>query len=97
MRKIREILRLVWSCGQSRRAVARAVSVGKATVDDTVSRALAAGLSWPLQLDDEALETLLYPPVVRPASRKPVLPDWRVLHDELISHKHLTLMLLWQE
>jgi len=48
MRKIREILRLVWSCGQSRRAVARAVGVGKATVDDTVSRALAAGLSWPL-------------------------------------------------
>ena len=97
MRKIREILRLVWSCGQSRRAVARAVGVGKATVDDTVSRALAVGLSWPLQLDDEALQTLLYPPVVRPSSRKPVLPDWQVLHDELISHKSLTLMLVWQE
>ena len=97
MRKIREILRLVWSCGQSRRAVARAVGAGKATVDDTVSRALAAGLSWPLALDDEALESLLYPPAVRPANRKLVLPDWRALHDELISHKHLTLMLLWQE
>ena len=60
MRKIREILRLVWLCGQSRRAVARTVGVGKATVDDTVNRAVAAGLSWPLQLDDEALETLLY-------------------------------------
>jgi transposase len=97
MRKIREILRLVWSCGQSRRAVARAVGAGKATVDDTVSRAFAAGLSWPLVLDDEALEALLYPSAVRPANRKPVLPDWQMLHDELVSHKHLTLMLLWQE
>jgi hypothetical protein len=34
---------------------------------------------------------------VRPSIRKLVLPDWQTLHDELISHKHLTLMLLWQE
>jgi hypothetical protein len=43
---------------------------------------------------NEALEALLYPSAVRPANRKPVLPDWQMLHDELVSHKHLTLMLL---
>lgn len=64
MRQIREILRLVWSCGQSRKNTAIACGVGKTTVTDTVARATAAGLTWPLPtIDDEALERLLYPPV----------------------------------
>ena len=68
MRKTREILRLVWSCNQSRRDTARTCGVGKSTVNDTINRATAAGLSWPLpsDLDDEALERRLYPPVVNP-------------------------------
>ena len=97
MRKIREILRLVWSCNQSRRDAARICGVGKSTVNDTINRAMAAGLSWPLELDDESLENLLYPPVVRPSLRKLTQPDWQTLHDELVRHKNLTLMLLWQE
>jgi transposase len=99
MRKTREILRLVWSCDQSRRDTARTCGVGKSTVNDTMNRAIAAGLSWPLpsDLDDEALERRLYPPVVSPASRKLPQPDWQALHDELVKHKKLTLMLLWQE
>ena len=48
MRKIREILRLVWLCNQSRRDIASSCGVGKSTVDDTINRAVAAGLSWPL-------------------------------------------------
>lgn len=48
MRKIREILRLAWANSQSRRAIARSCNVGKGTVDDTINRAIAAGLSWPL-------------------------------------------------
>ena len=43
MRKIREILRLVWGCNQSRRDTAKACGVGKSTVDDTINRAIAAG------------------------------------------------------
>lgn len=66
-------------------------------MDDTINRAIAAGLSWPVELDDEALEKLLYPPPQPPSSRKLHQPDWQSLHDELTSHKHLTLMLLWQE
>jgi len=45
MRKTREILRLIWSCNQSRRDTARTCSVGKSTVDATINRATAAGLS----------------------------------------------------
>jgi len=97
MRKIREILRLVWCCNQSRRDTAKACGVGKTTVDDTINRATAAGLSWPIDLDDEALERLLYPPPLPPSSRKLKQPSWQALHDELAKHKHLTLMLLWQE
>ena len=48
MRKIREILRLAWSCGQSRKAIAVSCGLGKTTVTDTVARATAAGLSWSL-------------------------------------------------
>ncbi len=99
MRKTREILRLVWFCNQSRRETARTCGVGKSTVNDTITRATAANLTWPLSsdLDDEALENLLYPPPAKPSSRKLSQPDWQTLHDELIKHKKLTLMLLWQE
>jgi len=99
MRKTREILRLVWSCGQSRRDTARTCGVGKSTVDATINRATAAGLSWPLpfDLDDEALERRLYPPLFSLPSRKLPQPDWQHLHDELARHKKLTLILLWQE
>ena len=97
MRKIREILRLVWDCNRSRRDTAKACGVGKSTVNDTIARAIAAGLSWPVELDDESLEKLLYPPPQPPSSRKLHQPDWQSLHDELTRHKHLTLMLLWQE
>lgn len=98
MRQIREILRLVWSCGQSRKNTAIACGVGKTTVTDTVARATAAGLKWPLPtLDDEALERLLYPPVLHPLVRNLLQPDWQSLHNELVSHKDLTLMLLWLE
>ncbi len=97
MRKIREILRLAWGCNQSQRDVAKACGVGKTTVNDTIARAIVAGLSWPVELDDEALEKRLYPPPQPPSSRKLTQPNWQALHDELSRHKHLTLMLLWQE
>lgn len=98
MRNIREILRLAWSCGQSRKSIATSCGVGKTTVTDTICRATAAGLAWPLpEMDDEALEALLYPSTTQPPVRNHPVPDWQAIHDELVSHKDLTLMLLWQE
>ncbi len=99
MRKIREILRLAWSCGQTRHAIAASCGIGKTTVTDTLYRAAAAGLSWPLpsDLDDEGLESLLYPVHPRAISCRRTPPDWAALHNELLTHKNLTFMLLWQE
>ena len=73
-------------------ASSRAVAV-------TVRRALMAKLSWPLPcyLDDPGLESLLYPPPNYPLSVSRPQPDWNSLNNELITHKNLTLMLLWQE
>lgn len=88
----------MWSCGQSRQNTALACGVGKTTVTDTVARAKLAGLQWHLPaIDDEALERLLYPPVLHPVVRNLPQPDWKSLHDELVSQKDLTFMLLWQE
>lgn len=99
MRHVREILRLAWSCGQSRSAVATSCGIGKTTVTDTLTRAVAAKLSWPLppNLTDDALEDLLYPSRHSPPVRHRCAPDWAALHHELISDKDLTIMLLWQE
>ncbi len=99
MRKVREILRLVWSCSQSRTATAKSCGVSKTAVTDTVRRAMMAKLSWPLPcyLDDTALESLLYPPANRSPTFSRPQPDWNALNNELVTHKNLTLMLLWQE
>ena len=74
MRKIREVLRLTFAEGLSRRQVGAAAGVPFTTVSDYVARADAAGVSWPLPdgLDDAELEALLFRPpseVARPAAR----------------------------
>jgi len=99
MRQIREILRLAWSCSQSRSAIAKCCGVGKTTVTDTLARAVAARLSWPLPpaLSDDALENLLFPSRHSPPVRHRSEPDWLALHHQLIADKDLTIMLLWQE
>nr|WP_279627288.1 IS21 family transposase [Trichlorobacter thiogenes] len=99
MRKIREILRLAWSCGQTRQSISDSCGIGNTTVTDTLYRASAAGLSYPLptDFDDERLERLLYPQHPRAVTSRRTPPDWASLHNELLSHKNLTLMLLWQE
>jgi len=97
MRTIKEVLRLKWSCGQSRRAIAKSCGVARSTVDEYAKRANQAGLSWPLpaELDDAALELLLYPPVLALDSPRP-LPVWADIHREL-ARKSVTLTLLWDE
>ncbi|UFS72671.1 hypothetical protein LPW11_10845 [Geomonas sp. RF6] len=99
MRKVRDILSLVWSCGQSRASVSQSCGVSKTTVTDTVRRAFMAKLSWPLPavLDDAALEKLLYPPSNTSPTFSRLQPKWRDLHNELTTDKDVTLMLLWQE
>jgi transposase len=97
MRKIREVLRLTFAEGLSRRQVGAAAGVPFTTVSDYVGRAVAAGVSWPLPdgLDDAGLEALLYPPVVPSAVARPA-PDFDHVHKQL-RRKNVTLQLLWLE
>lgn len=62
MRKTKEILRLHYELGLSRREIARSLSISHSTVGDLLKRAEALGLTWPLpaDLDEAALEMRLY-------------------------------------
>jgi transposase len=96
MRKTREILRLKWEMGMSRRQIARSLNLSHSTVNDHLARADLAGLSWPLPegMTDDALEELLFP------SRLGRVPDhqpnFAYIHKELMK-KGVTLELLWTE
>lgn len=96
MRKIRDALRLAAE-GHSARLIGASLDVGRTTVQEYLSRAKAAGLSWPLpeDLDDEALEAQLFPSVNGSVSQH-AHPDWVAVHREL-KRPHVTLQLLWQE
>ncbi len=98
MRKIKEVLRLCWAQGLSKRKTARSCGISRPAVDEYLRRAEAAGLSWPLpaELDDGTLERLLFP--AAPTLPAPVrgLPDWSTINREL-KRKGVTLFLLWQE
>mgnify|MGYP003392609934 CR=1 FL=1 len=96
MRKIREILRLRHEKGLSQRAVAAACGMGAGTVSEYLSRAVQAGLSWPLpdDLDDVALEVRLFPALPPGGGR--VAPDLVWVHQEL-RKAGVTLLLLWEE
>lgn len=97
MRKVKEILRLKWKLRLGTREVARSCSVSHSTVNEVVSRARAAGLSWPLPdgLDEAALEALLYPALSQTRGGK-AMPDMEYIHKEL-RRKGVTLQLLWEE
>ncbi len=98
MKKIRDVLRLTFELGMSRRKVSLATGIGRTAVTDTVQRAGAAGLSWPLpdELDDDALERRLYAPVMAAEGAASVEPDWTVIHAEM-KRRGVTITLLWQE
>ena len=68
MRKIREVLRLKYSCGTSDRVISRSVGIGRTAIAEYVRRAAVIGITWPLpeELDDTALERKLFAPAGRP-------------------------------
>ena len=98
MRRIREILRLRCEAGLTGRAVARAVGVSNSTVSGLLARAELAGLTWPLPegITDSELEERLYRDRYQ-AVGDPREPDWARVHEELRTHKRLTLRQLWIE
>jgi len=97
-RQIKEVLRLQYRLKFSQRAISNSTGIPRGTVRDYLMRAKAAGLSWPLQegMDNEQLNTLLFPMRSDEPIAARVLPDWSNVHKEL-KRKGVTLQLLWEE
>ena len=72
MRKIKEVLRLKFANDRSIRQISKSCDIGRTTVSDCIGRAKKAGLTWPLpaDLDDKAIEDLLYPSVKNGSLKK---------------------------
>jgi len=98
MRKIKEVLRLRFAHSSSIRQIGKSCDIGRTTVSDYIERAERAGLTWPLpvDLDDQAIEALLYPSVNNGILLKRSMPSMDYLYREL-KRKSVTLNLLWYE
>jgi len=100
MRKTQDVLRLRFELGLSQDQIARSCSISQGAVSKYLQRAQAAGVTWPLPegWDEARLEELLYGHAPRRVyeTQRPT-PDFASLHQELQSHRHLTLQLLWEE
>ena len=85
MRQIREVLRLRFASELPQRGIAKSLGLSQGAVSGYLSRARAAGVSWPLpvDLDDEQLEALLFPPPPAIAADQRPMPDWAWVHREL--------------
>lgn len=99
MRHIREVLRLKFEHQLSNRQIARSCSIARSSVAEYVGRAKAAGLVWPLpeEWDNSRLEAELFPDGREAPPKGRPLPDFATVHQELRSHQHVTLQLVWQE
>ena len=98
MRKLRDILRLRLSAGLSYRQIQAVTRASIGLIQKFIATAEVLGLGWPLpvDLDDNQLHAMFYPPANddRPARYQP--PDCPVIHQSL-KHKTVTLQLLWEE
>src|SRR5438045_5019984 len=84
MRQIREVLRLRFASELPQRAIAKSLGLSQRAVSGYLSRARAAGVSWPLaeDHDDAQLEALLFPPPPAIAAAQRPTPDWARVHRE---------------
>ncbi len=98
MRQIRQVLRLHFESNFSRRQIAKSIGISRDAVTDYITRAAAAGLSWPLPdgLDDAALERRLFPAISTAVPSRKAEPAWAVVHAEM-QRKGATLQVLHQE
>ena len=98
MRQLRTLLRLRHD-GMSAREIGRRVGVGRSTIQDSLKRAAAAGLAWPLADDvtDDVLEQRLFGRAgVATGQRRRIEPDWAAQAREL-KRPAVTMMILWEE
>jgi len=98
MRKIKEVLRLHYEAGLSRRAISDSQNVSYGSVANYLQRAELAGIRWPLpaDMDERTLGRLLFPSQPVTGQRRFVELDFPQMHQEL-KRKGVTRQLLWQE
>ncbi len=97
MRKIRELLRLRYDSKLSQDQISASLGCSNTSVSNCLSRHAATNLGWPLpsDIDDEKLESVLYPGPGTTANNK-ITPDWGDVHKEL-RKKSVTRQLVWLE
>jgi transposase len=97
MRQVREVLRLKHVCGHSGHRIAIMLGISRYTVAEYLRRAGVVGITWPVppELDDVALERMLFTPAFGGEPTRPQ-PDWSRLHAEL-RRPGVTLLLVWEE
>jgi len=98
MKNIKEVLRLKFDKNLSNREIAKSCSTAHSTIGEYIFKAQKAGLSWPLpcDLDDSAIENLLFQPPQKPNGSQRKIPSMDYLYHEL-KRKSVTLQLLWYE
>jgi len=109
MRKIREVLRLKYSCAvEGVRAIARSAGCGKTSVHEILGMAEVTGIKcWEdvEPLSEVELEKLFYPQSSNPPGRisakrfielQETLPNWSEVHEQL-RDPNVTLALIWAE
>ena len=99
MRKIKEVLRLRFELKLDQRQIARSCSIAASTVHEYLRRAEAADSAghYPMAGTTTVSRPRLFP--LRTARRQPEKspPDFAAIHEQLRTHQHLTLQLLWEE
>jgi len=98
MRKIKEVLRLSRENKLSTRQIAKSCDIARSTVKEYLDPAQKSGLSWPLpsELDDAALENLLFPPHQPIPKEGRQVPSMESIYREP-KKKGVALQLLWLE
>lgn len=99
MRKVREVLRLRFACGQTGAAIGAAVGIAESTVSSYLARARRVGLTWERaeSLSDGEVEALLFPPDDDASADATFAPvDFAWVHREM-RRVGVTRMLLWSE
>ena len=99
MRRIRQLLALHFGAGASSRAIGAELGIAPSTVREYLARAAAAGVVWPLGVDDtdESLMARLFVNAgVRAGARFHAEPDWPALVREL-KRPGVNLLVLWEE
>lgn len=103
MKKLLEILRLHYDCKLSNRKIERSVNISKKTIGKYLELFKLRGLPWPLPSeyeDEDKLSELLKPYYAcksKQFNESNSCLDLRLVHQELMKHKHLTLQLIWEE